>query len=190
MQQIFGDYQEELSSQAIFLKLRFSPSELPIKQRWRNNGLSATYIAEYINIVSPDGISKHRKNMVSYVANELLENAMKFNNDKATEYNTRMDTLLVNETFIFRVTNTLNNENQKKLKKFIDELLQTDPFDMYFLRMEANADEQNHGHSGLGFLSMICDYSAKLGWKFETINSTPQPVNTVTTMVTLPVSGI
>ncbi|MGC8711268.1 MAG: hypothetical protein ACP5RH_02650 [Leptodesmis sp.] len=38
--------------------------------------------------------------------------------------------------------------------------------------------------SGLGLLTMMTDYLAKLGWKFETINTDPQII-LVTTMVQL-----
>jgi hypothetical protein len=51
--------------------------------------------------------------------------------------------------------------------------------------MESNANDENT-NSGLGLLSMICDYSAKISWKFEMLQTEPSLV-TVTTMVSLDV---
>ena len=54
---------------------------------------------------------------------------------------------------------------------------------LYIEQIEKNA-MTNDDCSGLGFLTMINDYSAKLGWKFDTIkNNNSEPVLTVTTMV-------
>ena len=86
MIQIFGDFIEQPPSQE-YLIIGFSPSSIPLKQRWRNNGLSADFLADYLttffpgNEDDPSTIERQAeiKSAVSYIANELLENAMKFN---------------------------------------------------------------------------------------------------------------
>lgn len=47
-QQTFGKFQENFESGREFLNLSFSPSSLSIQQRWRNNGLSADFVADYM----------------------------------------------------------------------------------------------------------------------------------------------
>jgi hypothetical protein len=35
--------------QGEYLKIGFSPTSIPIQQRWRNNGLSANFLADYLS---------------------------------------------------------------------------------------------------------------------------------------------
>ncbi|MDP8966289.1 MAG: ATP-binding protein, partial [Cyanobacteriota bacterium] len=46
--------------------------------------------------------------------------------------------------------------------------------------------DESESISGLGLLTMINDYQAQLGWKFETIQKDPEAI-AVTTMVQLKV---
>ena len=84
MAQIFGEFIEQQGADGEYLKIGFSPTSLPIQQCWRNNGLSADFLADYLStfFLGEDATSAERqaevKGAVSYVANELLENAMKF----------------------------------------------------------------------------------------------------------------
>lgn len=45
------------------------------------------------------------------------------------------------------------------------ELLENDPNDLYIQRLETSGAEESV--SGLGFLTMLNDYGAELGWRFE-----------------------
>jgi len=192
--QIFGDFIEEWDNDAEYLKVSFSPFSASLKQRWQTNGLSADFIGDYLQTFfvgkpkNPSGINTpipaRSKNAVKYIANELLENAMKFS-DQVSFSPTKIALYLYNNQLIFYVTNSINPSNVDNFQAVLRELTHEDPHDLYFHRMEANASDENNTYSGLGFLSMICDYSAKLGWKFETINQTSVPIITVTTMVSL-----
>jgi hypothetical protein len=80
----FGHFIARKDGQGEYLKIVFSPTLLPIQQRWRNNGLSADFLADYLTTFFPGDdravaeCHAEIKSAVSYVANELLENAMKF----------------------------------------------------------------------------------------------------------------
>src|SRR5207247_29678 len=84
MTRIFGHFIARKDDHGEHLKIVFSPTSLPIQQRWRNNGLSADFLADYLSTFFPGDdramAERHAelKSAVSYVANELLENAMKF----------------------------------------------------------------------------------------------------------------
>ena len=170
----------------------FSPSSMPLKHRWRTNGLSADFIADYLQTFFIGGAANNapipvrNKNAVKYIANELLENAMKFNDD-SSPYQTKINFNLHADKLVFQVTNSITPDQVGKFKKFIHSVLTEDPNELYVAQMEANANEEvTGGHSGLGFLSMICDYSATLAWKFETMEGDPIRI-LVTTMVALDV---
>ncbi|MEG3931072.1 MULTISPECIES: DUF6272 family protein [unclassified Microcoleus] len=176
MTQIFGEFIEEFPPEHDSLELTFTPSSRPIKQRWRNNRLSAHFVADYLSSFLPvdeeDASSEKRikqsKGAVSYVANELLENAIKFNNDD-THYKVRFGIHFIGETEVTAVifaSNSVTSEGAKKLKEFIEEIMASDPNELYLQQLEKNAESESDT-SGLGLLTMINDYSAKIGWKFE-----------------------
>ncbi|EDN66519.1 conserved hypothetical protein [Beggiatoa sp. PS] len=195
MIQIFGHFIEEFQDDNEYLKIGFSPRSVSLKQRWRTNGLSADFIADYLqafftgkpkNINEPNApIPAHSKSAVKYVANELLENAMKFSDD-TLGFATKIAFHLYDDKLVFHVTNSIKPEIIKDFQNFINELLQEEPNELYFRRMETNALDDNNHRSGLGVLSMICDYSAQVAWKFETLETSP-PITLVTTMVCLEV---
>ena len=191
--QIFGDFIEVFPPEQDSLELTFTPSSIPLKQRWRNNRLSAYFIADYFTTFLPldDHLAeekkriKESKDVVSYVANELLENAMKYNDDQA-HFQTKFGIHFLPKNGLIAVifaTNSISLENSRRLKTFIDQLFSSDPETLYFEQIENSATTDNEC-SGLGLLTMINDYNAKLGWKFETVKKDNYDhVLTVTTMV-------
>ena len=192
MEKIFGNYAEEVVADE-YLALGFSPTSTPLKLRWRNNGLSADFIADYMEtfFVGSDEtevptITKQIKNAVKYIANELLENTMKFH-DENSPFSIKIAFHLRAPHVIFYAVNSLSAEHVDSFQDFVQGFVDSDPHELYFERMEANASEDGGNHSGLGLLSMVCDYGASLAWKFEQIESvkTEQPVWTVATMVSL-----
>lgn len=188
MIQIFGEYTEETVKSREFLKLGFTPSSTELQQRWRNNGLSADFLADYLTTFFPtdDNDSSTRetelKGAVSYIANELLENAMKFHNP-TDDYPVTLEMKLYNDHLLLCVTNSINPKNIIKFQSVLHDLEHMDPQELYLRQIEA-ASENDGSSSGLGFLTMIEDYQAKIGWKFETIQKEPEQI-IVTTMVRL-----
>ena len=51
--EIYGDFQDDIPDSEQFLVISFSPSSIPLKQRWRNNGLSADFVADYLTTFFP-----------------------------------------------------------------------------------------------------------------------------------------
>ena len=193
MAQIFGDFNDELPISQEYLTLVFSPSSVPIKQRWRTNGLSADFIADYFagffpgsdETTSVPDTRAEVKSAASFIANELLENAMKFN-DEASSHPISFTLQLHHDKMVFLTTNSINSQSVGKFQALIEELLASDPGELYIRHLEENAASENESKSGLGFLTIINDYLAKLGWKFETVQEQPEVI-AVTTMVQLTV---
>ena len=190
MIQTFGDFIELPATQE-YLIIGFSPSSIPLKQRWRNNGLSADFMADYLATFFPgnedDTSTIERqaeiKSAVSYIANELLENAMKFNNE-TSEYPINIKLQLESEGVIFSVVNSISPQAVDKFQAYIQQLLASDPSELYIQQLEKNAVEESCADSGLGLLTMLTDYTAKIGWKFQIVHQDPEVI-AVTTMVQL-----
>lgn len=196
MADIFGDFIEPRNDDVEYLIVGFSSASLPLKQRWKNKGLSADFISGYLQtffvgrrtqdqgLINGETIPAHSRNATKYIANELLENAMKFS-DESAKYSTRISFYLHEDSLIFYVANSISHENKEKFQHYIRKLLASDANALYIEQMEANALDPDSTASGLGFLSMICDYSAQLAWKFDISNGDEGAgtVSTVTTMV-------
>ncbi len=162
---------EEEDRQIEKLELSFIPVSIPIKQRWRNNGLSADFLSDYVSTffpVSDDEASKIAqediKSAVSFIANELLENVMKYTAEDCYQV-CGISLYIEKEKLIFYATNFISEENAIEYQKFIEKLQASDPMDLYMEQLEYNATHDQS--SGLGYLTMITDYQASLSWRFE-----------------------
>ncbi|MCW6037744.1 ATP-binding protein [Spirulina subsalsa FACHB-351] len=191
MAEIFGNFIENFPSSEEYLIIGFSPSSIPLKQRWRNNGLSADFLADYFTTFLPadesedSSLNQHAeiKGAVSYIANELLENAMKFNDDQC-DLPISIALYLGTNNLVFQITNSIPPEAVKPFQEYIEKILSSDPQDLYLEQLEKNALDEEGGSSRLGYLTMINDYMATLGWKFEKLEQKPIGIS-VTTMVQL-----
>ena len=181
-----GDYEEFDADRAMEnLSLRFSPSSIPLKQRWRNNGLSADFLADYVTTFFPkveDDPATHQraseiKGAVSYIANELLENAMKYSQE-GLPYPILIQLQLEGDRIIFSETNTVSAGHAERFRAHVAVLAASDPAEAYMRQLESGGQ----GGSGLGLVTMAHDYGARLAWRFEAVGN---DAVTVTTQVQL-----
>jgi len=136
--------------------------------------LSADFMGDYVTTFFPldesDPATKIRqaevKGAVSYIANELLENAMKYSSN-VVGLPVIMRMFLLNKRIVFVQSNESSPEMAANLQKFIEQILSEDTTELYFRKMEEKA--VGSSDSGLGFLTMINDYGAKLAWRFEPV---------------------
>lgn len=154
------------------LTLSFSPGQLPLQQRWRNNGLSADFMGDYVTAFFPrddaDPATGRRqaeiKGAVSYIANELLENAMKYH-DAASGAPIEIELVMTSERVVMTLTNHITPRQAADFRGFILRLAESDADTLYMEQLESNA--MTGSSSGLGLLTMINDYGAALAWRFE-----------------------
>lgn len=187
MTQIFGNFIEKNDCQE-HLIINFSASSNLLQQRWYNEGLSVDFLADYLtNFFPNDPLTAHWqaevKDSVHYVANELLENAMKFSN-KATNYPVGISLILQKDIVRFYVTNSVDPESISSFQAFIQKILNGDPSELYIQQLESNARNDLTFTSRLGFLTLLNDYKAQLAWKFKSIDEDPEII-LVTVMVQL-----
>jgi hypothetical protein len=174
-----------------YLDLAFSPLSAPLRSRWRNNGLSADFLGDYVTTFLPteDGVAPHRghqneiKHAVTYIANELLENAMKYHeHDEPVAIAIHLE--LTSEHITISSQNGTTDEQAGSYKLFIDYLSQGEAGDLLVNHLEESAKRGEPSPSCLGLLTMISDYGAELGWRFET-HEHPSNKVTVTTSAVL-----
>ncbi len=191
IEKILGDFIQDLPPSQEYLILSFSPGSTSLRQRWRNNCLSADFLADYLSTFflgnddrRPDSDKQAEvKSAVSYIANELLENAMKYGVE-ISPFPVSIQIHLNPDLITFQLTNSIRAEQTQKFQNHIKTLLQADAQELYIAQLEKNALDENCEASGLGLLTMLNDYGAKLGWKFESLSQEPTEI-AVTTMVQL-----
>ncbi len=187
MRQIFGDFVEPNTTSREYLIIYFSPTSLSLPRRWRNRGLSANFLAEYWETFFPvHDVSSQNKHIeilgsINYIANELLENVIKFSHQPA-KYPVYLGLYLYQDAFKFYTSNAIVPQTLKEFQAFIQRLLTEDPGEMYMQQLELNVANEDGVGSCLGLLMMLNDYDAHLAWKFEP-DSRDSGVIVVTTMV-------
>ena len=191
---IIGDFIEidtcSANESSDFLTINFSATSVPLQQRWRNNGLSADFLADYLCTFFPgeDDETHNRraiiKDGVNFVANELLENAMKFNYPSA-QCSVRLYMGLKQDKVLLYVTNCIDSAVVEAWQLELKRVLTEDTHELFLEQLMTNEQEDN-SDSGLGYLSMINDWNAKLAWKFEPSPS-DKKAQQVTVMVQLPI---
>ena len=191
MAKTFGNFVEEPAKSQEYLIVGFSPSSVPLKQRWQTNGLSADFLAAYLATFFPtddetavETLTKAEiTGAISYIANELLENAMKFS-DPACEYPISISLHLYPDRLVFMAKNSVVPQTVEPFQRFLEKVIVSDPSDLYIQQLEANALSESGSESGLGLLTMMSDYGAELSWKFE-VDAENGTTTTVTTRVQL-----
>jgi hypothetical protein len=193
---ILGYYNEALADSQESLTVAFSPRGLT-QQHWRKNTLIAHFIADYLatslseasspgtsspGTSSPETSSDPKASLVAsdhfllpwqaelqdqvnFITNELLENAVKFC-DRTAEVPISLTLRLFADSVVFEVSNALTAETVEQFQILIQTLLAEDARILLLRQLERNAVEPNTG-SRLGFLTIMSDYQARLGWKFE-----------------------
>lgn len=156
---------------------------------WHSNNLSANFLGNYWESLFPvrpgSGLYRRKKirEMVSYIANELLENAVKYGYSAPPSGQAlTIETCLFPGVLRFYVSHRIDPQSVAAFQEYIQILLTKNPERLYFRQMEQNADEYTHTVSRLGLLSILHDYHAQLAWKFDTEGHRADVI-TVTTMV-------
>jgi hypothetical protein len=188
--QTFGQFKDDIPESQEYLTLNFAPSSTPQRQqRWQNYGLSADFLGDYFATFFPGedvpessiNLKNTVKATVSYIANELIENAVKYS-APSTHLPISITLRLFDQDIIFQVTNYASEAVASKYRKFAQTLQSADIGELYIQQLEKTA--LGEGGSSMGILTIIHDYSAQGGWKFEPLTDNPT-VTKVTVMMHL-----
>src|SRR4029079_15500163 len=120
-----------------------------------NNGLSADFLADYLTAFFPgdNQAAAERqaeiKSAVSYVANELLENAMKFSYASSQQAISIVMYLEADAVTLY-VTNNVNPYTMAAFRQTMARLLTEDTDTLYLAQLAHNAESDNTDGSGLG----------------------------------------
>lgn len=195
MSQTLGEYGER-SDQCEYLTLAFSPLSAPLRSRWRNNGLSADFLGDYVTTFLPaeggvaadESRQKEIRHAVTYIANELLENAMKYH-ERDVDIPIGIHLELTSDRVTVSASNGIGPGQAERYKAFVEHLLEGNADDLLLKQQEESARSDEAVTSCLGLLTMISDYGAQLGWRFDA-HAAQAEIMTVTTSAVLPLKDV
>src|SRR5271154_6707357 len=133
----------ERAGKCEYLTLAFSPTSAPLRSRWRNNGLSADFLGDYVITFLPgkgatgavESQQKEIRYAVTYIANELLENAMKYH-ERDVDVPIGIHLELTTDYIAVTVSNGIGASQAERYRAFVRELLEGDPVDLLLKQQE------------------------------------------------------
>jgi hypothetical protein len=170
MSEIIGVYSLD-DSFSEHMSLTLYPDSFAV--RWSLCNLTANFMAEYFGELFPEIDGEDRlisrdevSGAIGYVLNELVENAVKFNQHGDITVTVGIG----REDLVCLVSNQITNAAVPSLREKLLELTQEDPGELLRRQAEANAEDAENAGSGLGYLIIMNDYGVSLGWKLDPIS--------------------
>ena len=136
----------------------------PLELGWRHSGLTSDFLAEAMamRFAGSKALHTNIRHNIGYLSNELIENAVKFRQPgKIT-----IEACVADDVFLMRVRNKINTETSGRFQEILTNMLSVDPGELLIRQIEANAVSDT-GSSGLGLLTLLADYDARMSWEFE-----------------------
>lgn len=162
------------------LSLTLYPDSSPV--RWNLCNLTANFMAEYFAELFPETDVEGKllsraeiSGAIGFVLNELVENAVKFNETGDITVTVGID----REDLVCLISNSVPSSKVAAVKRTLLALTESDPNELLFQRAEANAEDSGDGASGLGYLIIMTDYGVSLGWKLDPVTPTSFSVKTM-----------
>ncbi|WP_195179166.1 ATP-binding protein [Mesorhizobium sp. INR15] len=137
----------------------------PLDLSWRHCATTADFIADLFALRFQSSRNDYReaRHSIGYLVNELIENAVKFRAPGEIVIEASMDS----GCFKIKVSNDVDGETASGFQNLLATITVGDPSDLLIERIEANAANPDVGGSGLGLLTLMSDYGARLAWIFS-----------------------
>ena len=190
------EFLEPLQSQDGFSEANFLLNYQLLKTEYDKNGLlihrfSFGEIALqflkiiYVSYLDKDLLAEAEiRQSVDYIANELLENSIKYSDLTATKI--KLEINVATQYITVSSTNLISENRRNIFLDYIREIRYSDPSELYIKQLEQSLNDNDK--SGLGLLSIIHDYKAEISWKFTSTAHDFKVLSCV--IVQLPINSI
>ena len=168
----FGDASVFSAPKTDSTRIQFCANGLELK--WKHCSSYADFLSRYYSGVlrarADEGQVKDLTYSISYLANELIENAVKFRAEGLLE----LEAALSENNFTLKITNPISAKASARFQLLLQEITVGDPGDLLIERIEANALDDQASGSGLGLLTLMNDYGARFVWRFNQPEDQPE----------------
>jgi len=159
-QVIIGDLVKNKDETTSMVKIILFPSDLV--SYWSRCGLTADFGASFYSFCFPN--SKTMRNSLSFILNEIVENAVKYSKEKVSPITICL--YKENNDLVFEVQNYISPDQNAIFKKYINHLQEvSDLSDEYLKTIERNAEFDEK--SSLGLLTILNDFKLKMAFNFK-----------------------
>ncbi|MBN9075788.1 MAG: ATP-binding protein [Rhizobiales bacterium 65-79] len=137
----------------------------PLGLAWHHCAATADFLGDFFALHRKTSQQTYTetRHSIGYLVNELLENAVKFREPG----DIIIESALEGDRFEVRIRNSISLETARRFQALLAELTARDPGELLIARIEANAADPGADGSGLGLLTLMNDYGARLGWIFH-----------------------
>ena len=133
--------------------------------KWAHCSATADFLADFYAGVQQENRSeaqtKELRHGIGYLANELVENVVKFR----TVGDVEIEAGLEAGDFLLRISHWISPETSARFQALLSDVTAGDPGDLLIQRIEANA--AGGSGSGLGLLTLMSDYGVRMTWNFQ-----------------------
>lgn len=159
----FGDTDHRNGDDGFAIGMRLA--EGPIDLSWHHCSTTSEFLGEFFALHGAKQKLDYNetRHAIGYLVNELLENAVKFR----APGDILIRSSLEGDCFELRLTNLIDQETSMRFQAMLAEVTSRDPGELLIERIEANAADASSSGSGLGLLTLMSDYGARLGWTFQ-----------------------
>ena len=159
----FGDTTRNNGSEAFAMRIIIADGPLGVS--WQHASETCEFLGDVFALRHAKAGADYTeaRHSIIYLVNELLENAIKFRVPGAI----RVDCSLEDGNFELTVSNETAADVASRFQTLIEEIVSRDPGELLIERIEANAADETSSGSGLGLLTLMNDYGARLGWDFR-----------------------
>ncbi|MAN77232.1 MAG: ATP-binding protein [Rhizobiales bacterium] len=137
----------------------------PLEIGWHHCAITSGFIADFYaqQFQSLHNEYKYIKHNIEYLANELIENAIKFR----FRGDITIESIIDSDSFIIKVSNEIDERTSSDFETYLAGITSGDPEDLLIQKIEHNAENPNSNASGLGLLTLMSDYGSRLAWRFD-----------------------
>ncbi len=163
MLQMFGETLFQNSAAAMSNRLLLADG--PLGLSWQHCAATSDFLSDFYALSRPATLQAYTeaRHSIGYLLNELLENAVKFR----APGDILVETSLEGGRFEAKIVNPITLAVATRFQTVLTEITTHDPGELLLARIEANALAGAEGGSGLGLLTLMSDYGARLGWIFR-----------------------
>jgi len=139
--------------------------EGPLDLSWHHCATTSDFVADVFALRFQSSRNDYMevRHSIGYLVNELIENAVKFRARGEIMIEASMDS----ENFKVKVSNVVDGVTASVFQALLAEITHGDPGDLLIQKIEENAADPDRTGSGLGLLTLMNDYGARLAWIFS-----------------------
>jgi hypothetical protein len=156
---VIGQYHSNFNQSGRELYLCISPGD--VYDSWRRCGMVSDFASHYMSMEYEE--AKKVSNSLSFIVNELLENAVKYSGDGNEKiYITLVGT--EDHEIVCQVENGVNSDQYERLQRIAQQFLDREEVKQKYIRALTD-DRMKEKESGIGLMTIVSYFNVQISMK-------------------------